>query len=440
MAGEEHPGQVSRRPSPTGHPIGKEPRTAGLSTAETLLALQRTAGNRAVAGLFSGRSSGRTVQRYVTRWTMRSFDSQELVSKGPKLDYQLVSGRGIKVSDDGHIAVPNVKRPKEFFASQEALDQSNRLLEDENSHVELYQRGSPLKVWIPGTLSTRELRRVLPKLRDAIVEQGKEYAVVLAQECSDLAHLVMGGGPKKGKGLRRDRSGERWTEFDYNQVVGSGVPGENTDARPEVGEAFATFTAGAPIEGSPFEGSPWNFHFAGVVARRGEDTVTLENYTRAPELEERMTAFLEQLQGVRGDLMEKIFNLLKKLNWHDESFARYATSGALFDALRKPKLLRLGEAAAIQGALKDAAWNVNETRDELEKFLSDANRLTLWYFQMYGSPKKPWGVWPYSGTEDQSYHAAMEKTGDFNQPATLNVRKRAEAKGEGEGEADSGSA
>ena len=50
--------------------------------------------------------------------------------------------------------------------------------------------------------------------------------------------------------------------------------GVNTRAKPEVGEAYAIYST---IESK----GKWNFHFAAVVARDGDDAVTLENYNRA---------------------------------------------------------------------------------------------------------------------------------------------------------------
>jgi hypothetical protein len=53
--------------------------------------------------------------------------------------------------------------------------------------------------------------------------------------------------------------------------------GLNRWATPDVGEGYTISTGGDPKPG--FEDSTWNFHWAGVVMKSGEDTVTLENYS-----------------------------------------------------------------------------------------------------------------------------------------------------------------
>ncbi|HYQ68038.1 DUF4157 domain-containing protein [Actinophytocola sp.] len=56
--------------------------------------------------------------------------------------------------------------------------------------------------------------------------------------------------------------------------------GINDAASPGVGEAYAIYSTRARSD------DQWNFHFAGVVAKDGDDTVTLENYTRTVKTEE----------------------------------------------------------------------------------------------------------------------------------------------------------
>jgi hypothetical protein len=56
--------------------------------------------------------------------------------------------------------------------------------------------------------------------------------------------------------------------------------GINEATSPEVGEAYAIYSTRERTR------DQWNFHFAGVVARDGDDTVTLENYTRTVKSKE----------------------------------------------------------------------------------------------------------------------------------------------------------
>jgi hypothetical protein len=53
--------------------------------------------------------------------------------------------------------------------------------------------------------------------------------------------------------------------------------GVNEFARPDIGESYGTFGTKDLPEG---KGDKWNYHFAAVVARDGDDSVTLENFNR----------------------------------------------------------------------------------------------------------------------------------------------------------------
>ena len=66
--------------------------------------------------------------------------------------------------------------------------------------------------------------------------------------------------------------------------------GVNSYATPKVGETYATFSIGAKTPTGVFDhhsgadiADPWGYHWGGVVARSGADTVTLENYARLKE-------------------------------------------------------------------------------------------------------------------------------------------------------------
>ena len=56
---------------------------------------------------------------------------------------------------------------------------------------------------------------------------------------------------------------------DFDKTVGI-----NRWASPEVGEGYTISSGGASEPGK----RTWNFHWAGVVMKGGDDTVTLENY------------------------------------------------------------------------------------------------------------------------------------------------------------------
>ncbi|MEM9490575.1 MAG: hypothetical protein AAGC55_15615 [Myxococcota bacterium] len=55
--------------------------------------------------------------------------------------------------------------------------------------------------------------------------------------------------------------------------------GINIYADPEIGEAFHISTGGNEHPDKPADVGTWNFHWAGVVMKGGDDTMTLENYS-----------------------------------------------------------------------------------------------------------------------------------------------------------------
>ena len=79
----------------------------------------------------------------------------------------------------------------------------------------------------------------------------------------------------------------RTTANDYNKVITelkqeyAGLYQINQYAQPQEKQAFAIFTTAPPILANPEnKGKYWNFHFAAVVARDGQDYLTMENSTQ----------------------------------------------------------------------------------------------------------------------------------------------------------------
>ncbi len=77
-------------------------------------------------------------------------------------------------------------------------------------------------------------------------------------------------------------------------------------ARPEIGEAYK-------ITYLQRETGDWNFHWAGVVARDGDDSVTLENYTRefrAPESRFHDARWYFDMYGVEDQSFHEVYRRL----------------------------------------------------------------------------------------------------------------------------------
>ncbi|GEN10262.1 hypothetical protein SAMN05443572_110136 [Myxococcus fulvus] len=80
-----------------------------------------------------------------------------------------------------------------------------------------------------------------------------------------------------GQRQARAEATERYLQHDPEQLsTRSRRVGVNTHARPEVGESYAIVGTRERTADEKL----WSFHFAAVIARDGEDSLTLENYNR----------------------------------------------------------------------------------------------------------------------------------------------------------------
>ncbi|MEX3955411.1 hypothetical protein [Trinickia sp. EG282A] len=97
--------------------------------------------------------------------------------------------------------------------------------------------------------------------------------------------------------------------------------GINEHAQPDVGESFAALSTRTRI--LPEDKEKWNVHFAPVVARVGDDTITLENYAREGDGVDRYDRWFFNMHGP------------KERSFHEE-YHNWVADGVT---------LRMGEAA-----------------------------------------------------------------------------------------------
>ena len=341
-----------------------------------------------------------------------------------------------RVADDLSMAVQDTtNEPKEFFAEDKVLKNSNDTLTQTGSPVRLTKAGG--QIIFDDT--------VLPKLRPERAQNpdNKEFASLWSSICIEIANHVMGNrgnytedivldsGKSKGSatikvdgqgspGINRlakymTNQGSKSTNLysalsaikpdvlndrpgkTYELAAAAGLRrkakrlGVNEFARPEVGEGFATFSVysrekdNAPADYTTGVRLPrkaegvWGYHHAAVVARSldGDDWMTLENYRRNYQVSDKIDQ-----------------HILKK-------FAGAAVA-------KRKELQGTGKTKAqIEQALLNFLFNRRDVRDEQAALLkqSDALLPTMWFFRMYGSEP------------GQSFHEEQAKSGGFCQSA-----------------------
>lgn len=177
--------------------------------------------------------------------------------------------------------------------------------------------------------------------------------------------------------------------------------GVNEFASPEVGEGFATFSIFA--QGKTKDGKAavdyttgrprsregqdiWGYHHAAVAARSldGKDWMTLENYNRSPQINDKVYQYLEEKYSRVARKKRNELRLAGKTNAEITQELQYFLS------------------AQHAGA-----------RNDYQKIFRDSNitGAALWFFRMYGS--KP----------GQSFHEQQAASGAYVNPLTVRVRK-----------------
>lgn len=370
----------------------------------------------------------------------------------------------INIADDGTIAIHNTDTvAKEFYAVDSVFQDSNKKLASANSAVKLVQ-SSGLRIVTGG----EALRKITPEAaKEEEDAQATQFASLLSDICIELASSIIGsaqlkkheavfqpvgseeqsvaniasvegaGDPKigrlanllgqpgkniKGKDIRKgfreqiheDGNAPEAGVKRYGEKSGKGdlddrerKLGVNRYARPEVGEAYATFSlsadAGKQIDYSAGDqavdrmGKAWGYHFAAVVAksRDGQDTITLENYNRKDDLGDRFKELLHHLIAANMERLEGKLEPFKPLAKDD----RFEIQQKFFQALM---------------LIKGEEFDEVDANREYVKILKTYQPTEAWFFRMQGSRK------------DQSFHEQQAQSGAHFNPLTLRVRPQNE--------------
>lgn len=337
-------------------------------------------------------------------------NTKEIDQESGKFNYriQTTAGAGLKLSNDKKMAVPDVPEQKEFFATQDIIDEGNTVLADQNSIVQLDATGQTIQV--PG--GSGPLYHVQPtSQRGASAVMGT--LAVIEERCIEMAHRTAFGKGMSQSAMGMLNKSNLKANISHSDVKNMPSLGKLTDDQaqelgvnqymmPNVGDMLATYTSiAAP--------GKWEYHYAAVIARSGTDYVTLENFNRMPEV----TAILNQLWETLKDLddnQEKYDEMYQTLR---EGYGDDADHALLHEKTVDQVIRGLNAAAVQSGQAQDVITNA----------LNDEARMALWYFAMYG--KHDQKVQTPEGEErieDQSFHHAMVDTGDFNAPITMRLR------------------
>jgi len=206
----------------------------------------------------------------------------------------------LRVSDDGNMAIENSnltnRQPKVFYATAEVITASNDKLRQAGSTVKLVRSSHSIRVITGWWSAVKVLYRVDP-----------EFSAPPKQNCDSISEQVTGAWTELHGGkaavatidrlLNEDDAYYRHPAQDYLRVSRK-VPnrlrdlGANRHARAGVGEAYMITSIGKPereqggtawirdLRSGELRKISWPYHFAGVVASSGNDTITLENYAR----------------------------------------------------------------------------------------------------------------------------------------------------------------
>ena len=368
----------------------------------------------------------------------------------------------ILVSDDGTMAINSqAGEPREFYATQDVIT---------NSNTELAKVGAPVKLGTGGnritpTGSTETLEMVTPNKTTGPAPAQNEFISLVTSACRDIAAHIMGGQPQymkvggsKMRGILTGdpvvvtgthelaesmAQGETVAEGrkaveqsgsaadaprvgkEYGTKLGAGqldtqaqALGVNQFAQADIGEAYMTQrieNLGETLlkdysQGGAQHAFTWGYHFASVVAksRRGDDSVTLENYNRGGDLEEARKLLLTDLETRFSAQLTGYLATNPPLN---------LTVTATDDSGRKlqegandrQRLQRIGE--ILYWLEHTAMANVQQAKDAYQAMHDErlSKGASLWYFRMVGTQA------------GQSFHEQMAASGYFSNPLTAAV-------------------
>lgn len=358
-------------------------------------------------------------------------------------------GADFLVADDDSVAVQDTDRePKQFFAKSQVLHDANESLRESGSPVCLENAGGTVK------FGSHTLAAIKP---DRVEGGDKEKFVDLWDHvCINLANRIMGnatswkgeavlqsgdhqasldieptgneGGPPVDKlaahltsalepedplgaeaepqivldaastaisGPQVQSPGRAYGEATHKGKIGRAASrlGVNENARPNVGEGFATFSVSAGTgEADDYtsgtaerHNSAWGYHYAAVVAKstNKKDYITLQNYKR----DENDNVIFESILQKYADVIKS-----RRENLEREGKNRQQIENNLYSFLTK--------------------YHMNARKDyiDLSREGDDASK-RAWFFRIHGSQ---------SG---QSFHEQQAATREFANPLTLRVRR-----------------
>ncbi|MDQ0585527.1 hypothetical protein [Streptomyces rishiriensis] len=357
---------------------------------------------------------------------------------------------GLRVANDGTLAVLDTDEPKEFYAVQQVVDNANASLDAAGSIVRLALQGRSI------TVGGRRLSRVQPVLAQQTQQPtGEEFVSLVRSTCITVACKLMGSSRDKtsrvvlGAGTGEfditpgsdsdprisslagqiasspdggldvpgavDAAGARDRAApDNGRVYGEAVRnggrdgtaarlGVNQHASPHVGEGFAIFSMAAEDERDHSVQPPaargdnvWGYHFAAVVASSldGSCRVTLENYARND---------FDRI--AREELYDTLYQRAKKAGgWFSTISALSETDDQQtfkkkFDDVMR-RLCTDPDIKDVQGLPR---------RRLQEDFEDHTGR--AWFFRVYG------------GGPGESFHEQQSASGYFNNPLTVRVAR-----------------
>lgn len=240
-------------------------------------------------------------------------------------------GYSLRVSDDNNMAIEdsdlNQRQPKAFYATQEVINNANTELQRVGSAFRLQPGAQNLSI-LTNWWGTRNLIEATPVYNGGNANNAP-------QNCDEMACRVAGtpgnftatsfsAGEEAARGIggisatewNRRRNLRRYNDDGDREYVYTVADLENYQAQqyvlnrdneevrrrqanqyaqPGVGDAFmiASIGPGTPqangqtriwdIVSGQNRDVNWRYHFAGVVARSGNDRITLENYARGDD-------------------------------------------------------------------------------------------------------------------------------------------------------------
>lgn len=182
--------------------------------------------------------------------------------------------------------------------------------------------------------------------------------------------------------------------------VGQGYMTETLSSTPtETKKDYSEMTPGKLWGENPTKReSVWGYHFAAVAAQSldGADQITLENYNRTVEMNEKLATLEKQMeQRYRNQYGRAALALLKQQMTTDTGSAT--------------ERIGMIQATLLKGAKATKMESQNAIRNVLE------NAGKMWYFRMVGS------------RNGQSFHELMAQSGYFANPMTMVVEAPIEA-------------